>query len=119
MYDKLCTVTADTASVALGLPKLFRPDGRGYYALHVVIELLFGLTEYEARICWTENVSSPFNSVNDQLTNDLQGQERRCECSIAYTQSRWFTSRTEDLLPLYTISRLELVGLVTQLLSLV
>jgi hypothetical protein len=57
------TVTANTA------PMLIRADSRGYYVLHLIIELLFGLTEHEARICWTENVSFP----RERSINHLAG----------------------------------------------
>jgi len=67
MYDTMCTVKANTALAARKLPRLIRADGQGYYKLDFVIELLFGLTEYEARICWTEN-----------------GKERRGPATIAF-----------------------------------
>ena len=57
MYEIECSVAANTESTARNLPMKFRADGKVYYDLNHVIELSFGLTEYEAWICWQENVS--------------------------------------------------------------
>ena len=61
MYEIECTVTANTEATVWNLPKKIRADGKAYWDLDYVIELSFGLTEYEAWICWQENVSHPFD----------------------------------------------------------
>jgi hypothetical protein len=65
MYETECTVAANTEAAARNLPKKIRADGKAYYDLDHVIELSFGLTEYEARFCWQENVSHPFERFSD------------------------------------------------------
>jgi hypothetical protein len=57
MYSKVCTVTADISSVLRTLPTLTMANGRKYMHLECFIELLFGSTEYKARLVWEENVS--------------------------------------------------------------
>jgi hypothetical protein len=65
MYETECIVTANTEAAAQELPKKIRADGKAYYELCFDIELSFGLTEYEARICWEENVSHPVEHLCD------------------------------------------------------
>jgi hypothetical protein len=66
MYDIECRVTANTKDAARNLPMKTRADGRTYYELGYFIELSFGLTEYEARVCWEENVSHPVERLSDE-----------------------------------------------------
>ena len=67
MYEIECSVTANTEATAKNLPMKFRADGAAYYDLSYVIELSFGLTEYEACIRWQENVSHPFDHLSDDI----------------------------------------------------
>jgi hypothetical protein len=55
-FFKVCTVTADVRSATQSLPCLIGPNGEQFYRLECDVELLFGLTEHKARICWKENV---------------------------------------------------------------
>ena len=55
-FFKVCTVTADVRSATQSLPCLIGPNGEQFYRLQCDVELLFGLTEHKARICWKENV---------------------------------------------------------------
>jgi hypothetical protein len=65
MYDIECSITANAEAAARNLPMKTRADGGVYYELDFVVELSFGLTEYEARFCWQENVSDPFEHSSD------------------------------------------------------
>jgi hypothetical protein len=60
MFYTVCTVKANVRSAAQSLPRLFGLNGEPFYRLECEVELLFGLTEHRARICWQENVSNLF-----------------------------------------------------------
>ena len=80
-FFKVSTVTADFRSAAQSLPCLMGPNGEQFYRLDCDIKVLFGLTEYEACICWKENVrnvlSLPFELDVDEFAQIvLQGQDK-------------------------------------------
>ncbi|TFK64303.1 hypothetical protein BDN72DRAFT_846729 [Pluteus cervinus] len=54
-FEVMCRIEADTSIATQGLLPRRRSDGQTYYALDFKIALLFGLTEFKAQICWTEN----------------------------------------------------------------
>jgi hypothetical protein len=92
MYEVECSITADTEATAQNLPTQIREDGKAYYHLDHVIELSFGLTEYEARICWQENVSYPFEHVSDDIepfTGSREKVRRLCRFSSILTRESY------------------------------
>ena len=56
MYSVVCQVVADISALAPTLTPLTGKNGKQYYRFDFQIELLFGLTEHKARVCWKENV---------------------------------------------------------------
>jgi hypothetical protein len=58
-YFTLCTVHADTSTIAEAL-KPQRGQSGTYYRLDFEMILSFGLTELKAQIAWFENVSTSF-----------------------------------------------------------
>ena len=71
MYSKVCTVTADVRSALRSLPTLTRANGEKYLHFVCHIELLFGLTEHQARLTWEENVSEHLTLEHTLFTNIL------------------------------------------------
>ncbi|KAF7309116.1 hypothetical protein MKEN_01113700 [Mycena kentingensis (nom. inval.)] len=68
-YSILCTVKADTSSLAQSLTPRFSASGM-YYQLDFDIVLSFGLTELKAQIAWNENgveKRSPAEIVYDEV----------------------------------------------------
>jgi hypothetical protein len=57
MYSVVCTVVADVRSAVAALPPLTGENGDRFFRFDYDIELLFGLTEPKALICWDEKVS--------------------------------------------------------------
>jgi hypothetical protein len=55
MFTPVCTVTADVEKAVQALLPLVGPSGR-YFYFGFDIEILFGLVEFQAYICWKENV---------------------------------------------------------------
>jgi len=55
MFTTTCTVKADMKKAVEPLSPLFGPSGK-YFRIDFDIEILFGLVEFEAYICWKENV---------------------------------------------------------------
>ncbi|TFK64300.1 hypothetical protein BDN72DRAFT_901684 [Pluteus cervinus] len=53
--EVLCTIEADTSLASRTLAPEIGLDGQALYALRFDIALLFGLTEFKAQFCWTEN----------------------------------------------------------------
>jgi hypothetical protein len=56
MFSVVCTVTADVQSAVNALSPQTGQNGEKYFHFRYEIELLFGLTEHKAQICWKENV---------------------------------------------------------------
>ncbi|TFK64298.1 hypothetical protein BDN72DRAFT_901682, partial [Pluteus cervinus] len=54
-FEVMCTIEADTSLASRALVPHRGSDGRMFYALRFKIILLFGLTEFRAQFCWTEN----------------------------------------------------------------
>ncbi|PFH47733.1 hypothetical protein AMATHDRAFT_151430 [Amanita thiersii Skay4041] len=58
LFTHLCTVTADLSNLIRSLKPIVSEQGKTYYILRFSVVLLFGLTELDAEIAWTENVST-------------------------------------------------------------
>ena len=56
LYTLACTVIADVSSLALSLEPEIMEDGKKVFKFEFDVELLFGKTEFEARICWQQDV---------------------------------------------------------------
>jgi hypothetical protein len=56
MFGVVCEVVVDLKSLAPTLVPRTGQDGQQYYRFDFTIELLFGLTEHKAQVCWKENV---------------------------------------------------------------
>jgi hypothetical protein len=54
-FTAICTVTADVRQAVQALPPLIGPSGM-YFSFDFDIEILFGLVELQAYICWKEKV---------------------------------------------------------------
>ena len=56
-FEEMCTIEAmiSRSSKAISIHK--GQDGQPYHVLRFDVILLFGLTEFKAQFCWTENVS--------------------------------------------------------------
>ena len=59
MYSVVCTVVADVRSAVAALPPVIGENGERFYRFDYDMEMLFGLTEHKAVICWNEKVSGP------------------------------------------------------------
>jgi len=57
-YPTICTVEADTKSIARSLKPIHGVDGP-YYVLNYDIVLTFGTTEMKAQVAWKEKVGIP------------------------------------------------------------
>jgi hypothetical protein len=69
MFGVVCQVVVDLQSLAPTLRPQTATNGKRYYRFDYTIELLFGLTEHKAQVCWTENgreKRSPARIVYDQ-----------------------------------------------------
>ncbi|PFH47023.1 hypothetical protein AMATHDRAFT_43201 [Amanita thiersii Skay4041] len=55
LFTPLCTVTADVSNLIRSLKPNVSKQGKTYYVLSFSVVLLFGLTELDAEIAWTEN----------------------------------------------------------------
>jgi len=69
MFDVVCEVVVDLTSLAPTLMPRTGLHGERYYRFDYSVELLFGLTELKAQVCWKEN-----------------GQEKRSPAKIVYDQ---------------------------------
>lgn len=56
-FRPLCTVTADLSTLTMITRESTGPDGRKFWNVDYAIVVSFGLTEFEARLEWVENVS--------------------------------------------------------------
>jgi len=57
MFSTLCNVHADTSNVASTISPRRGYAGLQFYRQQFSIILMFGLTELQAQLSWTENVS--------------------------------------------------------------
>jgi hypothetical protein len=58
LYTLACTVIADVSSLTQSLEPEVREDGKKVFKFEFDVELLFGKTEFEARICWQQDVGA-------------------------------------------------------------
>ncbi|TFK64304.1 hypothetical protein BDN72DRAFT_861491 [Pluteus cervinus] len=54
-FEEMCTIQADISMAMKGITPRRGKDGQTYYILNYHVALLFGLTEFKAQLCWTEN----------------------------------------------------------------
>ncbi|PFH47026.1 hypothetical protein AMATHDRAFT_153146 [Amanita thiersii Skay4041] len=57
LFTHLCHVSADVSNLIRSLKPIVSAHGKTYYLLNFSIVLLFGLTELDAEVAWTEDVS--------------------------------------------------------------
>ena len=71
MYSVVCTVVADVQDTVKMLQPQTGRNGEKYFHFQYQIELLFGLIEHKAQICWKENVGAFPLGVQDRKTDGV------------------------------------------------
>ena len=75
----LCTIEADLSRAPILTSTKTTGDGIFYY-VHFEVILLFGMTELQAQVAWTENVSGShmlLNSIDINFMRGFEGIEKR------------------------------------------